>query len=148
MAHLGHSHGQYTLGWGPRKDRVGPSPERPAQGALQTFPGCLGELSCYLQTDAEHQGVQGTCPESLSWCENQAIDPNSDFKDSGIVEIPEFLREVDIAQAAWQPGAEAEPTRVFSLLTWQCHASPTGGQAPVCGSQSQAVPGFRSPMGK
>ena len=99
MAHLGHSHGQNTLGWGPRKDRVGPSPERPAQGALQTFPGGLGELLRRLQVDAEHQGAQGTCPESLRWCENQATDPHSDFKDSGIVEIPKFSREVDTAQA-------------------------------------------------
>ena len=66
---------------------------------LQTFPGGLGELLRCLQVDVEHQGVQGTCPESLRWCENQTTDPHSDFKDSGIVEIPKFSREVDIAQA-------------------------------------------------
>lgn len=132
--------------WGGGRERTGWDlhPKGLLRALCRPF---LEALENYYAVCRQTLNIRGTCPESLSWCENQATDPHSDFKDSGIVEIP-FPREVDIAQATWQPGAEAEPIRVFSLLTLWCHASPTGGQAPVCGSQSQEVPGFRSLMGK
>ena len=107
MTHLGHSHGQYTLGWGPRKDRVG----LPPKGLLRAL--CrpsLEALENYYAVCRQTLNIRGTCPESLSWCDNQATDPYSAFKDSGVVEIPEFPSEVNIAQATWQPGVEAEPT--------------------------------------
>ena len=110
--------------WGGGRERIGW--DLPPKGLLRAL--CrpsLEALENYYAVCRQTLNIRGTCPESLSWCENQATDPYSDFKDSEVVEIPEFPREVNIAQATWQPGAEAEPTRVFSLLTSWGHASPT-----------------------
>lgn len=89
---------------------------------LQTFLDALENYHAICRQTLNIRESRGLVQSPLSWCENQAIDPNADFKDSGvveIVEIPEFLREVDIAQVTWQPGAEAELARVFSLQTWR-----------------------------
>lgn len=78
----------------------------------------------FTDKDPEHHRLQGTCPESLSWCKTQAMDPPLTSKSLELLKFQSRPERWALPRPHGSLGQCKNQTWVFSLLTRACCASP------------------------